>query len=62
MSRIRCTDNKDTELRLIQIFRTSGITGWRRGCVIRGRKSEDGRQKKLFSVRPDFVFQKLTGC
>jgi DNA mismatch endonuclease (patch repair protein) len=27
--------------------------------VIRGRKTEDGRQKKLFSVRPDFVFQKL---
>ena len=26
--------NKDTELRLIQIFRANGITGWRRGCSL----------------------------
>jgi DNA mismatch endonuclease (patch repair protein) len=45
--------------RLIQIFRANGITGWRRGCVIRGRKTEDRRQEKQFSVRPDFVFLKL---
>ena len=31
MSRIRGTGNKGTELRLIQIFRAHGITGWRRG-------------------------------
>ena len=59
MSRIRGTGNKGTELRLIQIFRAARITGWRRGCVIRGRKAEDRRQKKRFSVRPDFVFPKL---
>ena len=78
MSRIRGTGNKDTELRLMQIFRANGITGWRRGCVIRGQtshgkgratdpglaaasigKTEDRRQTKRFSVRPDFVFQKL---
>jgi DNA mismatch endonuclease (patch repair protein) len=73
MSRIRSAGNKDTELRLIQIFRANGITGWRRGCVIRGqmsearlqngesgrRKTEDRRQQKPFSVRPDFVFPKL---
>lgn len=59
MSRIRGTGNKDTELRLMQVFRANGITGWRRGCVIRGQKAEDRRQKKRFSVRPDFVFQKL---
>ncbi|MBP7483481.1 MAG: hypothetical protein KA788_13170, partial [Lacunisphaera sp.] len=35
------------------------ITGWRRGCVIRGQTTEDRRQKKPFSVRPDFVFLKL---
>lgn len=29
------TGNKDTELRLIQIFRANGITGWRRGCALR---------------------------
>lgn len=45
MSRIRGSGNKDTELRLIQIFRPSGITGWRRGSKLQGR--------------PDFVFPKL---
>ena len=59
MSHIRSSGNKDTELRLIQIFRANGITGWRRGCVIRGQKTEDRRQGKRFSVRPDFVFLKL---
>ena len=31
MSRIRGSGNKDTELRLIALFREHGITGWRRG-------------------------------
>lgn len=59
MATIRSTGNKDTELRLVQIFRADGITGWRRGCVIRGQKSEDRGRGKAFSVRPDFVFPKL---
>jgi len=59
MARIRGAGNKDTELRLSQIFRTNGITGWRRSCVIRGRKAEEERQTKPFSVRPDFVFPTL---
>lgn len=59
MSRISGSGNRATELRLIQIFRANDITGWRRGCVMRGRKTEDGQQEKPFSVRPDFVFQKL---
>lgn len=70
MSRIRSAGNEGTELRLIRIFRTHGITGWRRGCVIRGpayapielrrgqQKTESRRQKVRFSVRPDFVFPK----
>jgi DNA mismatch endonuclease (patch repair protein) len=45
MSRIRGAGNKDTELRLIQIFRANGITGWRRGSKLPGK--------------PDFVFPKL---
>ena len=36
--------NKATELRLIQIFRAKGITGWRRGSKLPGK--------------PDFVFPK----
>jgi len=45
MSRIRGTGNKGTELRLIQVFRTNGISGWRRGSKLPGK--------------PDFVFPKL---
>ena len=45
MSRIRGAGNKDTELRLIQIFRANGITGWRRGSKLPGK--------------PDFVFPNL---
>ncbi len=42
MSRIRSRGNRDTELRLIAVFRTHGITGWRRGRPLPGK--------------PDFVF------
>jgi DNA mismatch endonuclease (patch repair protein) len=45
MSLIRSTGNKATELRLVQIFRAHGITGWRRGSKLPGK--------------PDFVFLKL---
>jgi DNA mismatch endonuclease (patch repair protein) len=44
MSRIRGSGNKNTELRLIELFRAAGITGWRRKQPIHGR--------------PDFVFPK----
>ena len=45
MSRIKGTGNKDTELRLIGIFKTHGVTGWRRKAPVFGK--------------PDFVFPKL---
>jgi len=44
MSRIRGTGNKQTELRLIQIFRIYHIIGWRRGSKLPGK--------------PDFIFPK----
>ena len=44
MSRIRASRNRDTELRMIEILRTAGITGWRRNAKVFGK--------------PDFVFQK----
>ncbi len=72
MAAIRAHGNQTTELRLIAIFRAHGITGWRRGAVIRGRKTEDPASPRLrrasggrragdwhtprFAVRPDFVF------
>jgi DNA mismatch endonuclease (patch repair protein) len=45
MARIRGSGNKDTELRLIRIFRINGITGWRRKAAVFGK--------------PDFVFPTL---
>lgn len=44
MARIRGSGNKDTELRMMALFREYGITGWR-------------RKQKLFG-KPDFVFRK----
>ena len=44
MSRIRSRGNRDTELRLIAIFRAHGITGWRRHACVFGK--------------PDFVFRR----
>ena len=64
MSRIRGTGNKATELRLIQIFRTNGITGWKRGCSLaltpRSSKSQgtSSKARSTGKVKPDFVFPK----
>src|SRR5438093_3693300 len=44
MARIRSRGNRDTELRMIGIFREHGITGWRRNQRVFGK--------------PDFVFPK----
>ena len=44
MSRIRGKGNKDTEVALAKLFRTIGITGWRRHYPIVGK--------------PDFAFPK----
>ena len=42
MSRVRSRGNRSTELRMIAIFRSHGISGWRRNRPVLGR--------------PDFVF------
>lgn len=44
MSRIRGRGNKDTELRMIRLLRSEGITGWRRNVLLFGK--------------PDFVFRR----
>jgi len=44
MSRVRSSGNLATEIRLIRIFRTYGINGWRRNISVFGK--------------PDFVFPK----
>ena len=35
MAKVRSSGNASTELRLVAVFRALGITGWRRGAVIR---------------------------
>ena len=42
MSRIRASGNRDTELRLMALFRQRRITGWRRNARVFGK--------------PDFIF------
>ena len=44
MAAIKSNRNKDTELKLISIFRVNGIKGWRRNQKILGK--------------PDFVFRR----
>ena len=54
MATIRSRGNKGTEGVLLQMLRASRITGWRRHYLVR---VGDGR-RKVFKVRPDFVFSK----
>lgn len=44
MRKIRSSKNKSTELRMVEIFKLNGITGWRRNYAVKGH--------------PDFVFLK----
>jgi len=63
MSRIRSAGNRDTELRLIAIFRANRITGWRRGASVSSVSSvvqnSESERHRPFTVKPDFVFPKL---
>jgi len=44
MRQVKSKKNKSTELRLIEVFKENGITGWRRNYAVKGH--------------PDFVFPK----
>lgn len=44
MAAIRSTGNRDTELRLVALFKEHGVVGWRR--------------KQPLAGKPDFVFRK----
>ena len=54
MSLIRSRGNKATELRLIEIFRGHGITGWRRNQPLLGKPD--------FSFRRERVVVFVDGC
>jgi len=51
MSLIRSSGNRATELAMIRVFRVHGITGWRRGRVVRVTTRTGSLR-----IRPDFVF------
>lgn len=53
MAAIRSTGNRTTELEMIRVMRGLGVTGWRRGQVLRVA----GRGGAVVRVRPDFVFR-----
>lgn len=70
MARIRGRGNKDTELALVRLFRTQGITGWRRQVEIRGRSRREETHSsrrgsvrdsspRLLRVKADFVFRQV---
>lgn len=44
MRSVKSKKNKSTELKLIEVFKQNGITGWRRSYSVKGH--------------PDFVFPK----
>lgn len=52
MAQIRSTGNKATELAMIGVFRAEGVTGWRRGQVVRVATRAGSMR-----IRPDFVFR-----
>lgn len=54
MSLIRSRGNKETELRLIAIFREHGITGWRRNQALFGKPD--------FTFRRERVVVFVDGC
>jgi DNA mismatch endonuclease (patch repair protein) len=72
MARIRSRGNRDTELALVRLLQSHGVTGWRRQQVIkvrdkklRARTAEAQwrrrrrlRQSRPASVRVDFIFPK----
>ena len=47
MSRIRASGNRDTELRMVALFRQHGITGWRRNARVFGKPDFLFRQKNV---------------
>jgi DNA mismatch endonuclease, patch repair protein len=67
MSRIRGRGNRDTELRLIALFRAHGITGWRRqvrfvirdaGRGMRGAERSSRNARRVARISADFVFRR----
>jgi DNA mismatch endonuclease, patch repair protein len=57
MARIRSRGNKATELRMIEILRAHGITGWRRQQRLRISTQAPMEKRSAAGVSVDFVFR-----
>jgi DNA mismatch endonuclease (patch repair protein) len=62
MSRIRASANRDTELRMIELFRRHGITGWRRNTRVFGRPDFIFRQERLAVFVDGCFWHRHRGC
>jgi len=56
MSRIRGSENRDTELALAKLLRRNGITGWRRHRRIGVTSADSSDVRRGRYTRPDFAF------
>jgi DNA mismatch endonuclease (patch repair protein) len=62
MSRIRGSGNRDTELRVISLFRRYRITGWRRHIRVFGKPDFVFPQKKLAVFVDGCFWHRHLGC
>ncbi len=62
MSRIRASANRDTELRMIALFKRHGITGWRRNARVFGRPDFIFRRERLAVFVDGCFWHRHRGC
>jgi DNA mismatch endonuclease (patch repair protein) len=62
MSRIRGSGNRDTELRLIALFRANGITGWRRRAALFGKPDFVFRRERVIGMRENRLATGMLRC
>lgn len=62
MSRIRGKGNRSTEIALVSVLRSAGITGWRRHITLKLNSNSpqtDSEMSAKLLVTPDFQFRKV---
>src|SRR5881296_2200586 len=62
MGAIRSRGNKETELKLVAILRSSGITGWRRHQPLPGRPDFIFRRERLAIFVDGCFWHRHRGC
>jgi DNA mismatch endonuclease, patch repair protein len=62
MSRIRASGNRDTELRMVELFRRGGISGWRRNARVFGKPDFVFPRDKIAVFVDGCFWHRHTGC